>query len=409
MQLKYIFKVRHLVVKPMPIKTPHPLLAFGFRPFFLLAAVYAALSVAIWAGALLDLPFSPLPALGSSWHAHEMLYGFVPAAIAGFLLTAITNWTGAPPLAGRGLAALAGLWLAGRAAMWFWGLAPAWLVILVDGAFLPVLAVYITRVLLRAGNRRNLGLVAVLATLACGNFLMHAGVLTGNASLTLAGRDLGLDLITVLMAVIAGRITPAFTANWLRAQGRDITTGAWPWLAPLAIGSIAVLAVAHLVALPGAVTGALALLAAVTNGLRLASWAGWRARREPLLWILHLGYGCIVLALLGRSFYLLGWVVSPSLWYHALGVGAMGILVLGVMTRVTVGHTGRPLRLLPGGLWIYLAVIIATAARLGLAAGVIPYAIGVAISATAWSAGFLLFVIIYSPLLTSPRPDGRPG
>lgn len=397
------------IVSAVTKEPPLTVFAYAFRPFFLLGALYAALSVLLWAGYLLQFPAPIALPLTSQWHAHEMLYGFVPAAIAGFLLTAITNWTGTNPLSDARLAALVGLWLAGRAAVWCVGLLPYGLIALVDAAFLPVLAIYVGIVLWRAGSRRNLGIVLVLMALAAGNALMHAGVLRDAPALAAAGRDLGLDFITVLMAVIAGRITPAFGANWLRGQGRPAGPAPWPWLTPVAVGSIALMALGALLRAPEPAVASLALLAALANGLRLVFWAGWRVRREPLLWILHIGYAFLVLALAGRGLYLLGVITNPSLWYHALGVGAMGLLIVGVMTRVTAGHTGRPLVLFRGGLAIYLCVVAATALRLAMAAGWLDFTAGVALSSIAWAGGFLLFAALYGPALCRPRPDGRPG
>jgi len=391
----------------MPRWSSSSLLAFGFRPFFLLAALYGALSVLLWVTFLLQIA-APLP-LTSQWHAHEMLYGFVPAAIAGFLLTAITNWTGAAPLAGRSLALLAGLWLLGRAAMWSVGLLPYVLVALLDSAFLLVLATYVASVLVRAGSRRNIGLAAVLGVLAMGNVLMHMGEMWASPLLIKAGRTLGLDVITLLMLVIAGRITPAFSANWLRAQGREAPEAPRRWHTPLAVGSVVALALGSLCGLPAPALGALALLAALANALRLWAWAGWRVWREPLLGVLHVGYAFIVLALLARALYLFDLIANPSLWYHALGVGAMGTLIVGVMTRVSVGHTGRPLKLRPGAGAIYFAIIVAAVLRLATASGMLPYSTGLVFSALAWAVGLLLFAALYGPLLLRPRPDGKPG
>ncbi|WP_116368770.1 NnrS family protein [Parahaliea mediterranea] len=385
------------------------LFAFPFRPFFLLCAAYGALSVGLWVAAVTGLG-NPLPALPSpQWHAHEMLYGFVPAAIAGFLLTAMCNWTGARPLAGPGLVALVLLWLAGRLAMCLQGALPYALVAALDGAFLPLLALYAGTVLWRSRNQRNYGLVAVLLALAVGNGLMHAAVVARQPALAATGLALGLDLIALLMVVVAGRITPAFSANWLRGRGGSTPAPAPAWVAYAAIGSLAAMALADLLRAPAAITGTLALLAGLANALRLLYWAGWRTVREPLLWILHLAYGFIALALLLRAALQFGLLHNPSLWHHSLGAGAIGILILGVMTRVSMGHTGRPLRLLPGGLLIFMSVILAALLRLAVAAGWLPYQGGLWASALAWIGAYVLFVLLYGPVLWAPRPDGKPG
>lgn len=391
--------------QPTPI-----LLTYAFRPFFLLAAAYALLSVLAWlaflfAGLPLPLGWSPL-----QWHSHEMLYGFVTAAIAGFLLTAICNWTGASPLSGGRLLGLILLWLAGRIAFWLAGWLPAWMVATVDLLFLPVLTLYVLKVLLAHGNRRNLILVAALSALTLGNVLMHWGFTSGRMDLLKLGQSLGLDVITLLMVVIAGRITPAFSANWLRVQGGNpewVIQSAW--VTRLAIASVVVLLLVSLLPLPPAVVGAAALVAATINSLRLWQWAGWRVLREPLLWILHLAYGWIVVALWLRGFSAFSDSLSASLWQHTLALGGIGTLILGVMSRVAMGHTGRPLTLLPFGRLMYMAMIAATVFRVGAAGQWLDYRLGVTLSALLWVLAFSLFLILYTPVLVRPRPDGRPG
>lgn len=386
------------------------LLAHPFRPFFILTGIYGVLVVIAWmaflfGGVPLPLSWSPL-----QWHSHEMLYGLVPAAIAGFLLTAMTNWTGAQPLRGSGLLALIMLWVAGRAAMWVAGWLPAWLVAVLDLAFLPVLAGYVARVLLRYGNRRNLILVAVLGLLFAGNLMMHWGFVTGSSAWLQVGQLQGFDLITLLMVIIAGRITPAFTANWLRSQGADpaaVTID--PLIDRLAMISVAMLIPLDWVAPSSALVGGMALIAGLINAVRLFRWAGWLTLREPLLWILHLAYLWIVAALLLRGIGAFSDGISPSLWQHALGLGGIATLILGVMTRVAVGHTGRALKVQPYGVAIYIAIIAATLFRLIAAAGVVDYRVSVSLSAAAWVLAFGSFVVLYAPILASPRADGRPG
>lgn len=386
------------------------LLAHPFRPFFLATGAYALVVVLAWIGFLfgnwpLPLGWSPL-----QWHSHEMLYGFVPAAIAGFVLTAMTNWTGAPPLRQGGLMALLLLWLAGRLVFWFAGWLPAGLVAAVDLAFLPVLALYVGTTLVRHKNRRNLVLVAILVLLALGNLGMHLGFMGGATSPLKLGQSLALDLITLMMVVIAGRIIPAFTANWLRQNGGNpewVIRSAWTGYCALA--SVALLMILDLTGAPTAATGTVALLAALSNGIRLGQWSGWRAFREPILWILHLAYLWIVVALLIRGMSAFTPVIADTLWQHALGVGAMGTLILGVMTRVALGHTGRPLKLPRFGIVIYGAITAAALLRVLAAGQLTDYRIGVTLSALAWILAFALFVVIYWPILSRPRADGRPG
>lgn len=394
----------------MANKQPSSILAHPFRPFFLSVGIYGTLVILAWVAFLLG--GWPLP-LGSSplqWHSHEMLYALVPAAIAGFVLTAMTNWTGAQPLRGLGLGALVLLWVAGRVVMWLAGWLPAWLVAAVDLSFLLVLAIYVAAILLRHNNHRNLVLVVVLALLFGGNALMHAGFLTGRTQLLTTGQLLAFDLITFLMVLIAGRITPAFSANWLRQRGAN---PAWvrtfPWLDRAALSSVALLLILDAFSADASVIGLVALVAAVANGLRLAAWSGWRLATEPLLWILHLAYLWIVAGLLLRGAGVFVPGIPGTVWQHAIGLGAVATLILGVMTRVALGHTGRPLQLPRFALVIYLAIIAATVLRLLTAGGLLNFRLGVSLSALCWVVAFGCFVVIYLPILTSPRVDGRPG
>jgi uncharacterized protein involved in response to NO len=386
------------------------LLAYPFRPFFLLVGLYAVLVMLGWSGYLFAAIPLPIAIPAAQWHSHEMLYGLVPAAMAGFLLTAITNWTAASAVRGGWLLALILLWLCGRSGMALAGLLEPWLVGAVDVGFLGVLAIYVAGVVLRYRNYRNLVLVAVIVTLALGNLLMHVGFARGEARWLQMGQRLGLDVIALMMAVIAGRITPAFSRNWLRLQGGDpALVRQWPYLDQLALASIALLAPLDVLVPDSDAVPLAALAAGLLNGLRLLQWSAWRVLREPLLWILHLAYLWIVVALVLRGSTLLGAGFSSSLWQHALGVGGIGVLVLGVMTRVAVGHTGRPLRLLPLGLWIYFAINTAALLRLLAAGEVIDYRTGILLAAAGWIIAFGLYVVLYWPVLSRPRPDGKPG
>lgn len=386
------------------------LLAHPFRPFFLLTGIYAVVAVFGWVAFLfggwpIPLGWSPL-----QWHSHEMLYGFVTAAIGGFMLTAMTNWTGARPLQGFRLLALLLLWLAGRVAMWFAGWLPGWLVAVVDLAFLPVLGIYVARVLIAHNNRRNFVLVAVLALLFAGNLVMQTGFMTGKTGLLQLGQQQGFNLITVLIVIIAGRITPAFSANWLRLHGRNPeAVKIYRGLETLSLASVVLVMAVDWFPLPAQAKGAAALLAGIVNGSRLIGWAGWKTAREPLLWILHLAYLWVVISLLLRGASAFTDIIGPGVWQHALGVGGIATLILGVMTRVAMGHTGRPLKLPRFGLVAYIAIIIAAILRLLAATGAMDYRFGVCLSALAWVVAFSVFVVLYGPVLASPRTDGKPG
>lgn len=390
-------------------RTP-AVLAYPFRIFFLAAGAYALLLIAGWVLFLFAAWSLPLGWAPMQWHTHEMLYGFVTAAIAGFVLTAMTNWTGAPPLKGIRLLFLFLLWCAGRAVMWMASWLPGWLAAVVDLAFLPVLAVYVAVTLLRFNNRRNLILVGVLILLFVGNLIMQLGLATGRTSLLQLGQLLGLDLISLLIVIIAGRITPAFTGNWLRKIGGDPqNVKRIGWIEAGAIGAMILLLISDFLPLSTVIAASLALLAAGFNAVRLFFWRGWLTLREPLLWILHLAYLWLVLALALRGLAIFFDGIPATLWQHALGLGAIATLILGVMTRVAVGHTGRPLRLLRFGLLAYLAMIAATVVRMLVAVGVIDFRLGITVAATAWMVAFSIFLIVYAPVLLSPRADGRPG
>lgn len=391
------------------INTTPVLLAYPFRPFFLLTSLYGALLIFAWAAFLfagLKLPLSVNP---MQWHGHEMLFGMVPAAIVGFLLTAMCNWTGAPPLRSYGLLSLIVLWVAGRLAMWSSAYLPLAVVALIDLAFLPVVAAYVAAVLLKHGNRRNLILVGMLSALALANLMMHLGFLGVWPKGSALGELIALDLIAAIMIVIGGRITPAFTANWLRLQQRDPTVvqrserlDRWAMISAL------LMVPADLVLGAPWLGAVVALAAALINGWRLLRWRGWHAADEPLLWVLHLGIAWVVVALLLKA--LTPWLgLASSIWMHTLGVGAMGTLILGVMTRVAAGHTGRVIQLPSGGVLIYYAISIAAIVRLAAAFGFTDYRLSIILAAAAWVFAFVLFLWFYWPILSRPRVDGRPG
>jgi len=393
----------------LPYSRPPVLLTFPFRLFFLLTGIYGAIIIPAWLGLFLagwSLPVGPMP---MEWHSHEMLYGMVPAAIAGFVLTAVCNWTGASPLQGYRLLALGLIWLAGRVVIWNASYLPNIVVAVVDLLFLPVLAAYLFVLLQRHGNKRNLILVAVISVLFVGNLCMHMGYAEGSLLLVRTGKIIALDVIALVMVIIAGRIIPAFTTNWLRLNKPD-SNGAktFPAIEYLALISTLLMLPTDLFIKSPEVAGVIALTAFLANAIRLAGWSGWKILSEPLLWILHLGYSWLVLALLLKSMSAFG-LPTASAWQHALGTGAMATLILGVMTRVVLGHTGRPLKLPRFATLIYAAISLAAVFRLLTAFSVMDYQIGLMISGVAWTLAFALFVLIYWPLLNQPRVDGRPG
>ncbi len=391
--------------KPSPRLAAFPVLAYGFRPFFLLAAVFAALAVPLWLAAYMGVMalHSSLPA--SLWHGHEMLFGYGTAVLAGFLLTATPSWSGRAPVRGGALAALAAIWLAGRLATSAGGGFPV-LAAAIDFTFLPALALAIVPAL-RAAPRRNLVFLPVLGTLALANLVTQLDgldVLPGAGAQALR---VALDLFVLLIALIGGRIVPAFTASALAAAG---TAGARPFAARdgLAIGSLVLLLLADVAGL-ARVAGAIALVAALLNGWRLFGWGGSRTLHEPILWVLHLGYAWLAVGLAWKGLVGLTEFAPPSDALHGLAIGAVGTMSLAVMSRATLGHTGRPLHAPRSIVASYLLVSAAAIARL-LAALVPGLALPLlVISGALWSLAFAAFAIRLAPALIHPRADGRPG
>ncbi|WP_185235309.1 NnrS family protein [Teredinibacter franksiae] len=391
--------------------TPPALLAYAFRPFFLLVGLYGALSVFFWAGFLLAGWQLPTGLSIIQWHSHEMLYGMIPAAIAGFLLTAITNWTSAPPLKGFKLLTLVLLWLSGRILFAVSGSlsVPYGLVAAVDISFLLVLGISITITLVQHRNYRNLILVAIIALLITGNSLVHIGIGGYDFELVQKGLNLGFNVITLMIIIIAGRITPAFSINWLKQQNRNFDAVQTVKILDITcIGSLVILIIVNLFFNELWLVTVL-IFAGAANLIRLLLWAGWKVKSEPLLWVLHLGYFWIVTALFIRGFGILFESVPDSLWQHTLGVGAMGTLIFGVMTRVAVGHTGRKIKLVRFGVFIYIGIALSTILRMAVAVKWLPFQPGILLTSLCWVAACVLFLILYWPILSKPRIDGRPG
>lgn len=360
----------------------------GFRPFYLLAGAYAAIAVPVWA-----LQFTGwLPGANPLWHAHEMLFGYAFAVIAGFLFTAVRNWTGLPTPTGAALAAICALWLAARLAAFFSLSAAA----LADAAFALAVAWGIGHPLVASGNRRNYFFIVLVLALGAA-----AVALRLRPALALA---IGLDIVLFVMAVVAGRVVPMFTNNAVPGAGaRRIRM-----LEFAALGILLALIACDLFELETA-AALTALVAAALHGLRLALWAPFATRGRPILWILHLSYAWVVvhLALRGLSGFDL---VAPSLATHALTAGAVGGLTLGMMTRTSRGHTARALVAERPEVAAYVLVHLAAAARVLVPlAAPAAYTVAIAISTALWSAAFAVFTVTYYPVLSRPRLDGKPG
>lgn len=373
----------------------------GFRPFFFLGATWAVIALALWMLAFsgsLDLPSKFEPMI---WHRHEMLFGFVGAVIAGFLLTAIPNWTGRLPIAGWPLAGLVGLWAAARLSVLFsaWtGMAAA---AITDVGFYCVLAGLAAREI-RASKNRNLPVVAMVFLLGVANAADHAG-----AAGLLPDADVGIraaiSLVVMLISLIGGRIIPSFTRNWMAKQGIRLRLPTQPTRLDLAVLVTTAAALLTWTASPdSSLAGGLLIAAGCAQALRLSRWGGLSSVREPLVLILHVGYlwAPVGLLLLGAS--ILGTSVPRSAAIHALTAGAMPTMILAVMTRAILGHTGRQLAANLPTVFIYALVTLGAALRVAAPFGILDYSVGMELASVAWAGAFVLFLATYGPILFRP-------
>ncbi|MDH0301792.1 MULTISPECIES: NnrS family protein [unclassified Pseudomonas] len=393
-----------MLIQPIPARPRQALWALGFRPFFLGGSLFALIALMLWAGTLTGA-LSPTPPGGMlAWHRHEMLFGFAVAIIAGFLLTAVQNWSGIPGLSGRPLQGLFLLWLLGRVT-WFLAL-PSWLLVLIQGTFLPLVALALARPIIQRRLRNNYPIVGLILLIAACQWLTLAGWLEHNEQWQRRGVLAGLWLVAAMMSVIGGRVIPFFTR---RGLGNPAPAKARPWLDRASlVGSVAV-PLTFVAGLDDAPRPSLAVLfcaLAVLHGLRLVSWHDRGLWRLPLLWSLHLAYAWLVPACLGLALWHAGVGLNPSLATHALTVGAMSGLIVAMMARVSLGHTGRPLQVPRSIGWAFALIQLAALARVV----VTPFTpSGLALSVLFGSGALLLFLWHYLPILMRPRVDGMPG
>ncbi len=383
-----------------------PLLRLGFRPFYLGAAAFAALSVPLWVAMVLGRLGAPAALPPLLWHAHEMLFGFAAAVIVGFLLTAGKAWTGLATPRGATLGALALLWLGARVTAL---VGPPALHAALDTLLLPIVAGLLAAVLLRAGNRRNLPLPLILLLLAAANAAFHLASLGIVTFAPMAALHAGLGLIVMIECVMAGRVIPAFTASAtpglkLRSEPR------WEQ-ATLALTAIGL--AAWVFAPPGPMPAAALGLAAALHARRLWNWQPMVTRQRPILWVLHAAYAWIPIGLALLALAQLG-VVGTSPGVHALAVGATGGLIIGMITRTARGHTGRPLQASRLEVAAYALVLAAALLRtlaplLAAWLPAVPYVIPLVAAAVAWSAAFGLYLWVFAPWLVSARLDGKDG
>lgn len=386
----------------MPIRKGFsaPLWVSAFRPFYLLGAAYGPLLMLAWLGAYAGIWQVPVDDwLFLAWHGHEMLFGFAAAIISGIVMTALPSWAGTEEVTGKRLAMLVGLWLAGRLAMIF--PLPLVLAAVVDCALFPVIAAVLLPQLLRVRNRYYLLLLPVLATLFAANVVFHAGRIAVDAALTGFGLRLAIHAIVVLYVLKGGVLTPIFTGNALREKRRADDIPFIMWLDVLAVATVVALAISDLAKLPAVWTGAAALAACAVHMLRLVRWRGWLITDIPLLWVMHLGYAWLVVALGLKAVAELGGTLPEMIWVHAFTVGSLGMMMLGLMTRVVLRHTGRPLRLPPAMVIAYLMVLVAAVLRVAVMGWGLDNAYLFA-SAVLWMAPFAIYLALFGAMLWSP-------
>ncbi len=373
------------LTEPSHVHNGPAVLASGHRPFFLFTALAAASLMPLWLAAWMG----HLP-LDVAWHGHEMVFGFAGAAIAGFLMAAVPKWTNGAPILGLRLLLLIGLYLAGRIAM-ATGVLP-WL----DLLFLPVLALFIGQDVWRARNARNYQVPAMLMVLAGLNLAWHLGVAQALWA--------AVYLIAALVALIGGRVVPAFTQSGLRMAGIQVECGTPPSLDRAAVPAVLAVVAAEAIAPMSPWSGAAALFAGLVLLARMTGWHPHRTAKLPLVWILHAAYVWLPIGFLLKAASDMGAPVSPFAALHAVTVGGIAVMILAVASRAALGHSGRPLVPSKWTVLAYVLVIAAAVLRV-----FVPGEIGIHGAATAWTLGWLVFAIVYWPILTRPRIDGMPG
>ncbi len=386
------------------------LFSYGFRPFFLLAGLWAIVPMVtlLWSLGIQSWPVDTIPLF--RWHAHELIFGFVSAAIAGFLLTAVPSWTGQQAVSGPRLMALVAIWVVERIVVSPFVDLPVALALPLEVAFFPALAFALAVPLFLARKIANALFLLFLSLLFAADLLFHAQLHGLIGSLPFDSLRLALNVVLLMAVTIGGRIIPAFTQNALHQLGRPVQAKAPSWLNAAAIGAVALVVVADLFAQDSIFSGLLAAVAALLLLGRLAHWQGLRTLDVPLLWVLHLGYGWIVVALTLKALWLLTgsyWAIN---WMHALNSGAFGTMILAVTTRAALGHTGRALEASKAITIAYLLVSFAAATRVWGAIALPAYLWeSIHVAGGLWVTGFSIYLVVYCPVLLGPRVDGKPG
>lgn len=384
--------------------------SYGFRPFFLLGAVYAVLVMALFlfwigihhaGGDIINMSISLAPHV---WHGHEMLFGFTMAVIAGFFLTAVPNWTETRPVQGLPLVALTVTWLLGRLAMGFSDYLSPSIIAVADLLFAPFLGFLVIKALISAESKKNFVFLPILMLLFAANASFHLeqlGLYDDGAALS---QRLGLGTIALLLTIVGGRVVPAFTTNALRNQGMESLPVNNLVLNVLGIISVVAFLIADSLApFDQTLTGSLALIAAITNGVRLILWKGYLTLKQPIVWVLHLGFAWLVIGLGLRAFTDLSDMMSPQTAMHALTAGAIGTMTLAVMSRAALGHTGRAFQVNGFVTLAYMLISVGTLARI-----IVPtwapsyYNEGMLFAGICWLTAFSIFTAVYWPILTGP-------
>ena len=380
-------------------------LSYGFRPFFLSASLFAGVAIPVWVLIFAGMSSSAFQYPAREWHVHEMLFGFLPAVMTGFLLTAIPNWTGRPPLRGVPLLSLLVLWLAGRlllAIPWSLPIEAA----IVDGAFLVAVVSFVWRQIVTGGSWGQAPIGVMITLYAGANIFFHVLALRGTA--TDLSERLALALILLLLTLIGGRVTPNFTREFLIQHNGPAISASLSPVDAVAMGSVVVAAVAWIVQPESIAAGGTLVAAGVANLIRLSRWCGWLVWREPLVLILHLGYGWLVLALLALGGAMLGIGLPAANAVHVLTTGAVGAMTLAIMTRASLGHTGRPKHADSKTVLIYVLVNLGAVLRVAVPTPDVPTALThlmLGLAAVSWSGAYVLFALIYGPFLLGPSLD----
>jgi uncharacterized protein involved in response to NO len=380
-------------------------LEFAFRPFFLLASLFSIIALLVWNGVLTGGLTLNLYGGALWWHMHEMLFGFAAAIIVGFLLTAVQNWTSVRSLNGMGLLVLVFVWLTARVLFFFPDSITHWLIAIVDIAFLPLATIFLAYPIIKAKKWKNLIFIPILLMMTLVNITMHYAVASQDYQLISNVSTVMVLLVTLVMCIMGGRVFPMFTANGTRTA----RTTAIAWLENVVISStlmavlLTVLISFNVIDLPSILIAAIFFVAAVANAVRAFRWKIWVTFKTPLVWSLHLSYWCIVIGLLMYGLSEITTVVTHSQAIHSLTVGGIGVMILSMISRVSLGHTGRNIVVGKVMTIALIALILAFISRVFVGYWVSNYSHALSMAVGFWVIGYGCFVVLYFPILTKPR------